>query len=103
MRAARTLAPLAAMLLVAVAAGTAQDAGSAASPCGPRWATEAYTGSVRQAVDSGRDLWGERLLAAPGGPTYAAARRYLTPLLHAVQRRLRPLTPSGFYYIPLSF
>ena len=104
MRAARTLATLAAVLLVALTAGAVKGARpAAASTCGPRWATAAYTGSVRQAVDSGLDLWGTRLLATPGGPTYAAAQRYLTPLLHAVQRKQRPLTPSGFYYIPLSF
>jgi hypothetical protein len=95
--------PLAAVLVVAATAGAAEDARPAASACGPRWATAAYTGSVREAVSSGRDLWGERLLAARGGPTYAAAQRYLTPLLHAIQRQQRPLTPSGFYYIPLSF
>jgi hypothetical protein len=104
MRVARTLAPLTAALVVAVALGTAQDARpAAASACGPRWATAAYTGSVREAVSSGRDLWGNRLLAARSGPTYAGARQYLTPLLHAVQRQQRPLTPSGFYYVPLSF
>ncbi|MFL5961320.1 MAG: hypothetical protein ACJ757_00305 [Gaiellaceae bacterium] len=104
MRAARTLAPLVAALLAAATAGAVDDAHpAAASTCGPRWATAAYTGAVRQAVSSGRDLWGERLLSAPGGPTYAAAQRYLTPLLHAVQRRQGPLTPSGFYYVPLSF
>jgi hypothetical protein len=98
------LATLAAALLIVAAAGAVEDARpAAAATCGPRWATAAYTGAVREAVDSGRDLWGERLLSAPGGPTYAAAQRYLTPLLHAVQRRLRPLTPSGFYYVPLSF
>jgi hypothetical protein len=104
MRAARTFVPLAAALLVAATAGAVESARpAAASTCGPRWATAAYTGSVRQAVTSGRDLWGERLLSARGGPTYAAALRYLTPLLHAIQRQQRPLTPSGFYYIPLSF
>ena len=30
-------------------------------------------------------------------------RRLLTPLLLATQRGQRPLTPSGFYYVPLSF
>jgi hypothetical protein len=98
------LATLATALLIAAAAGAVEDARpAAASTCGPRWATPAYTGSVRQAVNSGPDLWGERLLSAPGGPTYAAAQRYLAPLLHAVQRRQRPLTPSGSYYVPLSF
>ncbi len=104
MRAARTLATLAAALLAAIAAGAAGDAGpAAASSCGPRWASAAYTGEVRQAVSSGPDLWGQRLLSARGGPTYAVAQRYLTPLLHAIQRQQRPLTPSGFYYVPLSF
>jgi hypothetical protein len=104
MRVARTLAILATTLLVAVVAGAAKDAHpAAASACGPRWATSAYTGSVQQAIDSGPDLWGQRLLSARGGPTYVAARQYLTPLLHAIQRQQRPLTPSGFYYVPLSF
>ena len=104
MRVARTLAILATTLLVAVVAGAAKDARpAAASACGPRWATSAYAGSVQQAIDSGPDLWGQRLLSARGGPTYAAARQYLTPLLHAIQRQQRPLTPSGFYYVPLSF
>ena len=33
----------------------------------------------------------------------AGAQRFLTPLLYATQRQQRPLTPSGFYYVPLSF
>jgi hypothetical protein len=104
MRVARTLAPLVAALLAAVTAGAAEDARpAAASACGPRWASAAYTEWVGHAVSSGRDVWGERLLSSPGGPTYAAAQRYLTPLRRAVQRRQRPLTSSGFYYVPLSF
>jgi hypothetical protein len=58
---------------------------------------------VRQAVASGRDLWGARLLRARAGPTYAAARTYLSPLTQAMQWQGRPLTLSGSYYIPLSF
>jgi len=49
---------------------------------------------------SGRDVWGDRLLAARGGPTYAAARRFLPPLLYARGPRGRPLTASGVYYLP---
>lgn len=68
-----------------------------------RTPTAAYTSSVRHAVASGRDLWGEQLLRAPGGPTLAAAGRFLTPLSRAVQWYRQPLTPSGSYYLPLSF
>src|SRR5947208_201862 len=75
----------------------------AAAAVAPRAATSAYTESVRQAVASGRDLWGGELLRAPGGPTYEAARRLLTPLTQAVEWHGRPLTASGSYYLPLSF
>ncbi len=96
--------PLVAALLLgaaALAAGTARPA--TATSCGPRWATEGYAGSVQRAIDSGPDVWGDQLLASRAGPTLAAARRRLTPLLLATQRRQLPLTPSGFYYVPLSF
>jgi hypothetical protein len=33
-----------------------------------------------------RDVWGDRLLAAPNGPTYEAAQKYLAPILYATQR-----------------
>src|SRR5262245_4275696 len=52
------------------------------------------------ALRSGRDVWGERLVAAPGGPTYAAASRYLGPLFLARSAGRRPLTGSGAYYLP---
>ena len=91
-------------LLVAGAVLTVGDARiAAASSCGPRWATPAYTASVQRAIDSATDLWGNQLLASRTGPTLAAAQRLLAPLLLATQRQQRPLTPSGFYYVPLSF
>nr|MBA2461890.1 hypothetical protein [Actinomycetota bacterium] len=58
--------------------------------------------SVRRALRSGRDVWGEELLAAPSGPTYAGARRYLPPLLYARAPGKRPLTDSGVYYLPFA-
>ncbi len=64
-----------ALLAVGAAAGHARSAGQAV--CAPRTATAAYTSSVQRAVASGRDLWGGELLRARGGPTYAAARRFL--------------------------
>jgi hypothetical protein len=65
--------------------------------------TAAYAASVEAAAASGRDLWGARLLHGRGGPTYAAAQRFLSPLTQALQWRGRPLTASGWYYLPLSF
>ncbi len=90
-----------ASLALGVTTGGAHTAAGAA--CAPRTASAAYSASVQEAVASGRDLWGGRLLRAPGGPTYAAARRLLAPLTHAMQWQGRPLTASGSYYLPLSF
>ncbi len=102
----RVLAIHVAVATVALAAlgVTAGRAGQASAPaCAPRSASAAYTSSVREAVASGRDLWGARLLHARGGPTYAAARSFLTPLTQGMQWEGRPLTASGSYYLPLSF
>ena len=52
-------------------AGSATFNGSAETgACAPREAAPAYTSSVEQAVESGRDLWGSKLLHASGGPSY---------------------------------
>ena len=51
---------------------------------------------------SGRDVWGEALLAEPSGPTLAGARRYLTPLLLARGPKGTQLTESGVYYLPFA-
>jgi len=65
-------------------------------------ATDAYTRSVSNALASGRDVWGEQLLAAPGGPTAAAVRERLAPLLYARGPHGTSLTDSGVYYVPLA-
>ena len=96
------VAVVAALVVVGATAGRARPASTAAA-CTPRSATSAYTSSVQQAVASGRDLWGGRLLRAREGPTYAAARQFLSPLTQGMQWQGRPLTSSGSYYIPLSF
>jgi hypothetical protein len=93
------LAAAAAAALLALGA-KAGHAGSA--PCTPT-VSPAYAGSVARAVESGTDRWGERLLGLRGGPTYAAARRYLPPLTRGMQWQGRPLTASGSYYVPFSF
>jgi hypothetical protein len=48
------------------------------------------------------DVWGNELLATPGGPTFAGARRYLKPLLLARAAKGVPLTPSSVHYVPFS-
>jgi hypothetical protein len=102
MRGLRTYAAAAAALLAfGAAVSRARPAGTAA--CVPRAVTAQYTAAVEQAVASRRDLWGARLLRARGGPTYAAARRFLTPLTQGMQWHGRPLTDSGSYYVPFSF
>jgi hypothetical protein len=90
---------------LAVTGGLVATRGSRAAPasCATPRATVPYSDSIQRAVDSGPDLWGSRLLRSRNGPTLAAANRYLAPLLLATQRRQVPLTPSGFYYVPLSF
>src|SRR5947207_9884940 len=90
-----TAAGVALLALLALAATAGRPHTAATSSCAPRVASSAYTSSVQRAVASGRDLWGAELLRSPGGPSYAAARRYLTPLTQAVEWHCRSLTPSG--------
>jgi hypothetical protein len=63
--------------------------------------TSAYAGSVLRALRAKQDLWGNQLIARPNGPTYAAVRRLLKPLLYARSQR-KPLTASGVYYLPFA-
>ena len=60
----------------------------------------AYGAGVMRALRGRRDLWGERLLRQPGGPTYASAARFLRPLLLAGAPGRTLLTDSGVYYLP---
>jgi len=59
-----------------------------------------YTRATLTALGAHTDVWGNRLLAAPNGPTYAAARRHLAPLLFARGPHGTKLTASGVYYLP---
>ena len=83
-------------------AATAAGPKAVGGGCAPPRASGAYTGSTLAALRAHTDLWGNRLLAAPGGPTYAGARRYLRPLLYARGAGGRPLTASGVYYLPFA-
>jgi hypothetical protein len=88
-------------LLILFLGGSAGSA-TVPVPCSGPPPAPGYAKSVRQALLAKRDLWGDRLLRAPNGPTYEAARRYLEPLLYAEGRGGRPLTASGVYYLPFS-
>jgi hypothetical protein len=73
------------------------------APCVRRAVSPAYAAAVARAAASGRDVWARELVAAPHGPTLAAARRFLAPLTRGLQWQGKPLTASGSYYVPLSF
>ena len=92
-------------LAVAFAGGGAATTATGAlhGGCPPPGVTSDYAHSVRFALSSRRDVWGRRLLAAPGGPTYDRARAVLTPLLYAAGRGGAKLTASGVYYLPFAF
>jgi hypothetical protein len=102
MRGVATCAAALAVVVVLATGGPTAGTATAAASCAGR-ATPAYTSSVEQAVASKHDLWGGRLLRASGGPTFASARRFLTPLTQGMQWEGRPLTASGAYYLPFSF
>jgi hypothetical protein len=96
---------LVAVVLVVAAAGpaAAERASGAAAACREPQAGAAYERTVTRALRSGRDLWGDALLARPNGPTYAAAQRYLAPLARARAAGKTSLTESGAYYLPFGF
>ena len=56
---------------------------------------------LESAVVAKRDVWGNDLIGRPNGPTYAAARRLLKPLLYARGWK-KSLTTSGLYYLPFA-
>ena len=63
--------------------------------------TPGYAGSVLRALWAKHDVWGNDLIARPNGPTYAAVRRLLKPLLFA-RSKGEALTTSGVYYLPFA-
>ncbi len=96
------LALAVALAPVAIGGGAARAAvhgGSCATPT----ASPAYAHRVRAALAARRDIWGRRLLAAPGGPSYDRAKDLLAPLLYAVGPRGKKLTESGVYYLPFAY
>jgi len=89
-------------VVVASIGATTSGPAAAAVRCTPG-ASWAYARGVGAATRSKRDVWGGKLLAERGGPTYAAATKLLAPLVYATQRGRRPLTRSGVYYLPLAY
>ena len=110
--------PLLSLLTVVVAAAAAveislREPRASAAPRSVGTATTAhdcprarlssrYVKRVGRALRSRRDSWGETLLAAPDGPTYERAQRFLTPLLLARAKNGRLLTDSGVHYTHFS-
>jgi hypothetical protein len=97
MRTAACAVLLAAAVVVLVPPGS-----RAASRCSAPTVSAGYAARVGRVLASGRDVWGNRLLAAPNGPSYAAASRLLPPLLYAAGHGGRRLTASGVYYLPFT-
>ena len=91
--------------LLVFAAGTASGARDARSvrPCRHAHISAHYSASLRRALASGQDVWGNKLLRSPAGPTYAGAASRLRPLLLAARSKRRYLTRSGIYYIPFGW
>jgi hypothetical protein len=94
--------------LFALLAGAAAAAALAQGParataerdaCPLRRADAGHTRRVMRALAARQDVWGNALLAAPGGPTYERVRRLLPPLLLARAAKGRPLTDSGVHYV----
>jgi hypothetical protein len=56
--------------------------------------------AVDRVLRAGTDVWGNALLRRRDGPTYEAARRYLSPVLFARGARGANLTASGLLYVP---
>ena len=98
----RTPQPRRGAALFVVAVIAALTAAPAHGQCAQRRASAGYTARVDRALAAKRDVWGEHMIAAPGGPTFATANRYLAPLLLARTSGGRPLTDSGVYYLPLA-
>jgi len=89
-----------AVFLGTVAGGSAGPAATRATSCSPPRTTATHQASVIRALRTHHDVWGNRLIAAPDGPSYEAARQLLPPLLFARAPGKRPLTESGVYYLP---
>jgi pimeloyl-ACP methyl ester carboxylesterase len=88
------------VVAAAIAGARPEPAATRTPSCAAPRATSAHTNKVQRALRTHHDLWGNQLLSAPDGPSYAAAQRLLPPLFYARAPGKRPLTESGAYYLP---
>jgi hypothetical protein len=91
-----------AVALLACAARAEPGTAAGRVACPPPAPDPAYDASVNAALAANQDVWGNELLAEPGGPTYAGAARYLRPLMLAgPPSGSSPgrLSESGVYYL----
>ena len=95
-------------VLVAFAATAAAVGGQARvggdGSCPPQQLDPSYAARVNAALGARQDVWGNELLRAPGGPTYARVQAYLHPLMLVGPPSgdsPNRLTDSGIYYLAL--
>lgn len=87
--------------LAATAAAGQARVGSGAA-CAPQQVDGSYVARVNAALGAKQDLWGNELLRARGGPTYARVQAYLHPLMLVGPPSgdsPNRLTDSGIYYL----
>jgi hypothetical protein len=94
--------------LVVVFAATAAAGGQARvggdASCAPLQNDPSYVEHVNAALAAKHDVWGNELLRARGGPSYAGVRAYLHPLMLVgppAGDSPNRLTDSGIYYLAL--
>src|SRR5215210_1218347 len=92
-------AKLAVVSALVLAAGADARDGMSRRACNGGRLSGAYTASMKQALRAGRDVWGERLLRSPSGPTYAGVAARLKPLLFAGGPRRQYIADSRIYYL----
>ena len=89
--------------LAATAVGGAQaSVGGAQASCPPEQIDASYAARVNAALSARQDVWGNELLRAPGGPSYARAAAFLHPLMLVgppAGDSPNRLTDSGIYYL----
>ena len=98
-----------ALVAVLVAAAATAAAGGQArvgadGSCSPQQLDPAYVARVNAALNARQDLWGNELLHAPGGPSYAGVAAYLHPLMLVgppAGDSPNRLTDSGIYYLAM--
>lgn len=97
------VAGLVGSLGAAVSGGTASA--EAAGPCPPGVSlptlSPEYKASVKTALDSGPDVWGQQVLSSPEGPTYGNVKDFLKPLMYLKAPVAQgKITDSEVYYLP---